>query len=77
MGVTKGAAGSPEVARAMLRGGVAALGDSRLVNGPASYPCRLSLPIANKTVKPLIASQGKLAFPGNFKASKRAGVIWF
>jgi predicted amino acid racemase len=32
MGVTKGAAGSPEVARAMLRGGVAALGDSRLVN---------------------------------------------
>jgi predicted amino acid racemase len=31
-GVTKGACGSPEVARAMLRGGVASLGDSRLEN---------------------------------------------
>jgi predicted amino acid racemase len=31
-GVTKGACGSPEVARAMLRGGVSSLGESRLEN---------------------------------------------
>jgi predicted amino acid racemase len=31
-GVTKGTCGSPEVARAMLRGGVASLGESRLEN---------------------------------------------
>ena len=32
VGVTKGAHGDPRVARAMLRGGVVALGDSRMVN---------------------------------------------
>lgn len=32
MGVTKGAAGLPEVAKAMLAGGIGALGDSRLDN---------------------------------------------
>ena len=31
-GVTKGTCGSPQVARAMLRGGVASLGESRLEN---------------------------------------------
>ena len=31
-GVTKGTCGSPEVARAMLRGGCASIGDSRLRN---------------------------------------------
>jgi predicted amino acid racemase len=31
-GVTKGACGDPEVARAMLRGGVSSIGDSRLKN---------------------------------------------
>jgi predicted amino acid racemase len=32
VGVTKGACGHPEIARAMLRGGVSAAGDSRLAN---------------------------------------------
>jgi predicted amino acid racemase len=32
MGVTKGAAGLPEVAEAMLAGGIETLGDSRLEN---------------------------------------------
>ena len=42
-GVTKGACGSPEVGRAMLRGGVTSLGDSPGFTGRSRRPASRSL----------------------------------
>lgn len=52
-GVTKGTCGSPEVARAMLRGGVASLGDARLENARRLREAGITAPLVLLRVPPL------------------------
>jgi predicted amino acid racemase len=54
-GVTKGTCGSPEVARAMLRGGVASIGESRIENVRRLRAAGLAAPIMLLRVPPLSA----------------------
>lgn len=62
-GVTKGTAGDPEVARAMLRGGVTAIGESRLVNiermrraGVAARSVMLRIPTLSRVADIVVAA---------------------
>ncbi len=55
-GVTKGVCGSPEVARAMLRGGVASLGESRLENVWRLREAGIAEPIMMLRLPPLSAA---------------------
>ncbi len=52
-GVTKGVCGSPEVARAMLRGGVTSLGDSRMENVHRLRAAGVSAPLMLLRIPPL------------------------
>jgi predicted amino acid racemase len=52
-GVTKGTCGAPEVARAMLRGGVSSLGDSRLENLVRLREAGIEAPLMLLRVPPL------------------------
>jgi predicted amino acid racemase len=52
-GVTKGVCGSPEVARAMLRGGVTSLGESRLENVRRLRAAGIDAPLMMLRVPPL------------------------
>jgi predicted amino acid racemase len=52
-GVTKGACGAPEVAGAMLRGGVASLGESRLENVARLRAAGIEAPVMLLRVPPL------------------------
>ncbi|MEN8162100.1 MAG: alanine racemase, partial [Myxococcota bacterium] len=52
-GVTKGACGSPKVAGAMLRGGVASLGESRLENVARLRAAGIEAPVMLLRVPPL------------------------
>ncbi|MDJ0848028.1 MAG: alanine/ornithine racemase family PLP-dependent enzyme [Myxococcota bacterium] len=55
-GVTKGVCGSPEVARAMLRGGVSSLGESRLENVWRLREAGITAPIMMLRLPPLSAA---------------------
>jgi predicted amino acid racemase len=52
-GVTKGVCGSPEVARAMLRGGATSLGDSRMENVQRLRAAGIEAPIMMLRIPPL------------------------
>jgi predicted amino acid racemase len=52
-GVTKGVCGSPEVARAMLRGGVGSLGESRLENVARLRAAGIACPVMLLRLAPL------------------------
>ena len=54
-GVTKGTCGSPEVARAMLRGGVVSIGESRIENVRRLRAAGVTAPIMLLRVPPLSA----------------------
>jgi predicted amino acid racemase len=54
-GVTKGTCGSPEVARAMLRGGVASIGDSRIANLRRLRGAGVGAPLVLLRIPPLSA----------------------
>lgn len=85
-GVTKGACGSPEVGRAMLRGGVTSLGDSRLENLEGLRRAGIDTPLMMLRVPSLsrvdevirlsnLSLQSELAVLGETAASaRRAGL---
>jgi predicted amino acid racemase len=57
-GVTKGTCGLPEVARAMLRGGVESIGDSRLENVERMRGAGVGAPFMMLRIPPLSRADG-------------------